>query len=92
VCKGTDLKPVAEGFIVNKTQYLLLAKLLRQQSMKKIFFIAGLSFLLACHGNETADSKPTDLDRTKNNDTSAVKMDSLNTIKKDSLDTTHLNK
>ena len=92
MCKSTVLKPVGEGFIVNKTQYLLLAKLLQQQSMKKILIVLGLSFLFACHGNETADSKPTDLDRTKNNDTSAVKIDSSNAIKKDNTDTTHLNK
>jgi hypothetical protein len=58
--------------------------------MKKIFIVLGLSFLFACHGNESADSQPTDLDRTKNNDTTAIKTDSLNNIKTDSTDTTHL--
>jgi hypothetical protein len=58
--------------------------------MKKIFILLVTSCLFACHGNESADNKPTDLDRTKNNDTSVVKTDSLNTIKKDSTDTTHL--
>jgi hypothetical protein len=58
--------------------------------MKKIFLVLGLSLLFACHGNETADSKPTDLDRTKNNDTSVVPTDSSKTLIKDSTDTTHL--
>jgi hypothetical protein len=57
--------------------------------MKQIFLALGLSFLFACHGNESADNKPTDLDRTKNNDTNAVKQDSLDN-KPDSSDTTHL--
>ena len=59
--------------------------------MKKIFIVLGLSFLFACHGNETADNKPTDLDRTKNNDTSVVSTDSSSIIMKDSTDTTHDN-
>jgi hypothetical protein len=46
-------------------------------------------FLSAC-GNQSAENRPTDLDRTKNNDTSAVPSDSSRTIKKDSIDSTHL--
>ncbi|MGZ3923468.1 MAG: hypothetical protein ACXVLT_00220 [Flavisolibacter sp.] len=40
--------------------------------MKKLFIVLSLSVLFACHGNENAENKPTDQDRTKNNDTSAV--------------------
>jgi hypothetical protein len=57
--------------------------------MKKIFIILGLSCLFACHGNENAENKPTDLDRTKNNDTSIVLKDSSTLIKRDSTDTVH---
>ena len=57
--------------------------------MKKLFIVLGLGPLFACHGNETADNKPTDLDRTKNNDTSAVPTDSAKPYVKDSIDTTH---
>jgi hypothetical protein len=39
--------------------------------MKKIFIILILSSLIACSGNESAEIKPTDLDRTDNDDTSA---------------------
>jgi hypothetical protein len=60
--------------------------------MKKIFIVLGLSFLFACHGNETADNKPTDLDRTKNNDTSVVPTDSSSIIVKDSTDSASQNR
>lgn len=49
----------------------------------------SLSLFFACHGNENAENKPTDQDRTRNNDTSAVLKDSLALVKKDSTDTTH---
>jgi hypothetical protein len=58
--------------------------------MKKIFIVISLSFLFACHGNENSENKPTDLDRTKNNDTSAVPRDSSMIPQKDSLDSAHL--
>jgi len=58
--------------------------------MKKILIVLGLSCLFACHGNENAENKPTDVDQTKNNDTSAVPVDSSRTILKDSTDTTRL--
>jgi len=45
---------------------------LLQSKYEKDRFSLGLSILFACHGNESADNKPTDLDGTKNNDTSAV--------------------
>jgi len=60
--------------------------------MKKIFIGLGLSFLFACHGNENAENQPTDVDKTKNNDTSAVIKDSINTQSVDSTDTSRLNK
>jgi hypothetical protein len=60
--------------------------------MKKVSIILAIVFLIACHGNETAETQPTDLDRTKNNDTSAVPVDSVNTIRTDSTDTTRLSK
>jgi hypothetical protein len=58
--------------------------------MKKMFIVLVTSCLFACHGNESAESKPTDLDRTKNNDTTAIKTDSSHILQKDSTDTTHL--
>jgi hypothetical protein len=58
--------------------------------MKKIFIVLIAGGLFACHGNESANPKPTDLDRTKNNDTNAVKKDSSIISKKDSSNTTHL--
>ena len=58
--------------------------------MKKICIVLVTGRLIACHGNENAETKPTDLDQTKNNDTSAVKTDSSSNIRKDSTDTTHL--
>ena len=91
MCKGKALKPAKKGSIVNKTCFLA-----RQNGcgsccfvrMKKILIILGLSCLVACHGNENAENKPTDLDRTKNNDTSAIPKDSLSIMKRDSTDTT----
>jgi hypothetical protein len=56
--------------------------------MKKIFIVSSLSFLIAC-GNQSAENDPSDLDRTKNNDTSAVIQDSLTPVQKDTADTTH---
>ncbi|MGZ3851222.1 MAG: hypothetical protein ACXVBX_00440 [Flavisolibacter sp.] len=57
--------------------------------MKKLFIVLSLSVLFACHGNENAENKPTDQDRTKNNDTSAVLKDSSVVGKKNSTDTIH---
>lgn len=58
--------------------------------MKKITIALATVFLFGC--NDNAENQPTDLDRTKNNDTSVVPMDSLNAIRIDSTDTTRLNK
>jgi len=77
-----------EGLNVNKTCFCSWQNSCGNQFMKKIFLVLGLGFLFACHGNETANTKPTDLDRTKNNDTSVVPSDSTK-IHKDSTDTTH---
>jgi hypothetical protein len=60
--------------------------------MKKISIVLVAIFLISCGGNENAENQPTDLDRTKNNDTSVVPIDSLNALKTDSTDTTGLNK
>jgi hypothetical protein len=60
--------------------------------MKKISIALVAIFLISCGGNENAENQPTDLDRTKNNDTSIVPIDSLNALKTDSTDTTRLNK
>jgi hypothetical protein len=60
--------------------------------MKQIFIFLVLGCLIACNGNETAESKPTDLDRTKNNDTSVVATDSPYTATPGSADTTHAKK
>jgi hypothetical protein len=60
--------------------------------MKKISIALVAIFLISCGGNENAENQPTDLDRTKNNDTSVVPIDSLNALKTDSTDTTRLNK
>lgn len=44
---------------------------------------------MSCTGNESADNKPTDLDRTDNDDTSArPKLDGMEN-KVDTTDTTH---
>lgn len=59
--------------------------------MKKLSTVLFTVFLLACHGNETAENQPTDLDRTKNNDTSVVPRDSVTTLPMDSTDSAHLN-
>lgn len=58
--------------------------------MKKISIVLATVFLFAC--NDNAEIQPTDLDRTKNNDTSVVPVDSANTLRTDSADTTRLNK
>ena len=92
--KGTVLKPDGEVFVVNKTQYLGLAKLLQllynqKENMKKICILLATVFLFAC--NDNAENHSTDLDRTKNNDTSVVPVDSANTLPIDTADTTHLN-
>jgi hypothetical protein len=60
--------------------------------MKRISIVLATVFLIACHGNETAETQPTDLDRTKNNDTSVVPVDSVNIIRTDSTDTTQLHR
>jgi len=60
--------------------------------MKKTFIVLATVFLMACGGNENAENQPTDLDRTKNNDTSAVPVDSVNSLRTDSTDTARLNK
>lgn len=60
--------------------------------MKQIFLILSLSVLFACHGNEDAQIKPTDLDRTNNNDTDAKKLKVNvypNRVNLDSLDSAH---
>ena len=56
--------------------------------MKKILLALTIVFLLSCR-NGAAENKPTDLDHTKNNDTSVIKKDSLNPKIKDSLDSAH---
>lgn len=61
-------------------------------NMKKLAIALATIFFISCGGNENAENQPTDLDRTKNNDTSVVPVDSLNPIKTDSTDTTRLNK
>ena len=53
--------------------------------MKKTFIVLATVFLTACGGNENAENQPTDLDRTKNNDTSVVPMDSTNSLRTDSM-------
>jgi hypothetical protein len=57
--------------------------------MKKISIALATVFLFAC--NDNAENEPTDLDRTKNNDTSVVPVDSVDALRVDSADTTHLN-
>ena len=49
--------------------------------MKKSLFVLLITISSAC-GNQSAENRPTDLDRTKNNDTSVVPSDSSRTIKK----------
>jgi uncharacterized lipoprotein len=56
--------------------------------MKKMLLALAIGFLAAC-GNESAENKPTDVDKTKNNDTSATKKDSINPKTLDSLDSAH---
>ena len=57
--------------------------------MKKITIALVTVFLFAC--NDNAGNQPTDVDRTKNNDTSAVPLDSANTPRIDTAaDTTRL--
>jgi len=60
--------------------------------MKKIFIALSTGLLIACGGNQSADNQPTDLDRTKNNDTNAVVADSLQPLQKDSTDSSRLHK
>lgn len=57
--------------------------------MKKITIALATVFLVACNNN--AENQPGDLDRTKNNDTSAIPIDTTHTIQRDSVDTTRLN-
>jgi hypothetical protein len=59
--------------------------------MKKIIVVLAVSSFLSC-GNQSAENHPTDLDRTKNNDTSAVTMDSSMMNQTDSVDTSRVNK
>jgi len=88
-----DLMPDGEGFIVKKTCFYSWQNSCINSVfncvMKKMAFLLMLGFLLSC-GNESAENKPTDLDRTKNNDTDAVKRDSSTIIKTDSIGATHL--
>lgn len=57
--------------------------------MKKLFIVFITGVLISCHGTESADAKPTDLDRTDNDDTSAKpRLDGMNN-KADTTDTTH---
>lgn len=46
--------------------------------MKKFWITLCFGFIVACNGN--ADSKPTDLDHTDNDDTSAKKRDTTKNI------------
>jgi len=57
--------------------------------MKFSLFVFAIVILCGC-GNQSAENQPTDLDRTKNNDTSVVPVDSSQTLKKDSIHSTHL--
>ena len=58
--------------------------------MKKLFGFFIIVVLIACHGNENANVKPTELDNTINNDTSA-RADTIHFQKTDSMDSTHKN-
>jgi hypothetical protein len=89
--KGTVFKPDEEDFTVNKTCYLKLAKTGVTITMKKIIVVLVVGKFLSC-GNQSAENQPTDLDRTKNNDTSAVSIDSSKMIQSDGTDTSRLNK
>ena len=58
--------------------------------VKNVFLLLVVSLLAACSGNESADSKPTDVDRTENNDT-AVKPEIVpDSIPKNNSDTARL--
>jgi hypothetical protein len=57
--------------------------------MKNALFVLVIIIFCGC-GNQSAENQPTDLDRTKNNDTSVVPADSSQNIKRDSTDSTHL--
>lgn len=59
--------------------------------MKKLFLFLVVGGLVACGGNESAQNKPTDLDRTDNDDTSARKPVDVNTYRIDSLDSVQKN-
>jgi hypothetical protein len=58
--------------------------------MKKIMIITAIIGLIACNGNESADIKPTDLDRTDNDDTSAQPKILPDSIQTNNADSTHL--
>ena len=60
--------------------------------MKRIIIALATIVLIACGGNQSADNQPTDLDRTKNNDTPAVVTDSSQTFQRDSTDSSRLHK
>jgi hypothetical protein len=58
--------------------------------MKYISLSIMVAFLMSCHGNESADSKPTDLDHTINRDT--LNRSGDNSLKKDTTTIDTLNK
>jgi len=57
--------------------------------MKTSLLVLVLIIFCSC-GNQSAENQPTDLDRTKNNDTSVVPADSSQNMKRDSTDSTRL--
>ena len=57
--------------------------------MKNSILILVITVFCGC-GNQSAENKPTDQDRTKNNDTSVVPRDSTQIPKRDSIDSTRL--
>jgi hypothetical protein len=60
--------------------------------MKRIIIALSTIVLIACGGNQSADNPPTDLDRTKNNDTSALVVDSLQLPRKDGSDSSSISR